>query len=67
MADTEVLSLTDMVRQYRDGHRFDDEEINFRCASLVDAGFVSVPGGQEAAGPRPVHLVGGAPSRECAG
>lgn len=43
MPDTEVLSLADMVRQYRDGHRFDDDEFNFRCASLIDAGFVCVP------------------------
>lgn len=43
MPDTKVLSVTDMVRQYRDGYRFDDDELNFRCASLVDAGFVCVP------------------------
>ncbi|MDA8153145.1 MAG: hypothetical protein M0003_10605 [Acidithiobacillus sp.] len=67
MPDTETPSLADMVRQYRDGHRFDDEEVNFRCASLIDAGFVPVPGGQETSEPRHIHLVGGAPSRECAG
>ena len=60
-------SLADMVRQYRDGHRFDDEEVNFRCASLIDAGFVSVPDGQETSEPRHIYLVGWAPSRECAG
>lgn len=55
MPDTEALSLADMVCQYRDGRRFDDDELNFRCASLIDAGFVSVPGSQERARPGAVR------------
>ncbi|EGQ64162.1 hypothetical protein GGI1_23831 [Acidithiobacillus sp. GGI-221] len=39
MPDTKKLTLAETVAEYRNGRRFDDDEINFRCASLIDAGF----------------------------
>lgn len=69
MPDTEVLNLEDMVCQYRAGHRFDDDEINFRCASLIDAGFVGVPSIKKQAKPdepRTAHHADGSLCRECA-
>ncbi|CDQ12129.1 conserved protein of unknown function [Acidithiobacillus ferrivorans] len=67
MPDAKVPSLTDMVRQYRDGRRFNDDEVNFRCASLIDAGFVGVPDSKDRAKPDeplPVYPACSAPCRE---
>ena len=48
MSDTKNLTLAETVAEYRNGRRFDDEEVNFRCASLIDAGFMSAENAESA-------------------
>lgn len=50
MPDTKKLTLAETVAEYRNGRCFDDDEVNFRCASLIDAGFMSA---EDAGLPKP--------------